>query len=60
MVKCMEKNPDITHPSYNEHICASPLALCYIEIPLYFVPFPRFFFQIQYYTIKHESEVISR
>ena len=34
MVKCMEKNLDVMKPPYSEHINASHLALCYIEVPL--------------------------
>ena len=30
----MKKNLDITKPRYNEQNVFSPLALCYIEVPL--------------------------
>ena len=33
IVKCMEKNLDITKPRYSESF-TSPLALHYIEVPL--------------------------
>ena len=36
IVKYMEKKLNITKPCYSEHIIfASPLALHYIEVPLY-------------------------
>ena len=32
---CMEQNPDITYPCYNEHChFPGPLVLCYIWVPL--------------------------
>ena len=34
IVKYMKKNLDITKPRYNEQNVFSPLALCYIEVPL--------------------------
>ena len=34
IVKYMKKNLDITKPRYNEQNVLSPLALCYIEVPL--------------------------
>ena len=32
IVKCKEKNPDITKPCYNEHISPAPLVPYYIEV----------------------------
>ena len=34
IVKYMKKNLDITKPRNNEQNVLSPLALCYIEVPL--------------------------
>ena len=34
MAKCMEKNLDVMKPPYSEHINASHLVFCYIEVPL--------------------------